>query len=278
MVRILGDSLLDEVGLPFYLLLILVTNYLLGALAYRRCWLTPSGSATAVVVGFLTFSTVGAAGWLTLLLFFITSTLLTHLSRCAASAEVAQKKGHCRDHIQVLANGGSACTCAVLFALTEDPLLLTLFGAGIAASAADTWSSEVGVLSSRPPVLITTFRPCPVGLSGGVSVLGTVAGFIGAFMIGFFWYFAFRDSGHNEWELHAFVLSIAGFVGCIVDSILGATFQAHYWDADRNQITEYESRNGHTYRLVRGYRWIDNDVVNLLSNVAALACVYLVLG
>jgi uncharacterized protein (TIGR00297 family) len=281
MVRILGDSILDELGLPRYLLVIFATNCLLGALTYRRGVLSHTGAATAVVMGFLTFATIGAAGWLTLLLFFVTSTGLTGISRRrsqGAVPEALQKKGGCRDHIQVLANGGPACICAVLFALTEEPFLLTLFGAGIAASAADTWAGEVGILSRRPPVLITTFRQCPAGLSGGVSTLGTSAGFIGAFIMGFVWYFAFRGCVEFEWELHAFVLSIAGFIGCIVDSVLGATLQAHYWDADRNQITEHEFRNGHRYRLVRGVRWIDNDAVNLLSNVAALACVYIVLG
>jgi uncharacterized membrane protein len=65
-------------------------------------------------------------------------------------------------------------------------------------------------------------------------------------------------------------VALSGVVGAFVDSLLGATLQGHYWDPDKKQITEHSAIDGKKLELCRGVRWIDNDVVNFLSNAIAV--------
>ena len=268
-----GDSVLDNIGPVPYFVLIVITDILLCIFAARRGHLSFSGTIATMFVGCTTFWFLGLAGWMCLIVFFFTSSRLTKLTRTAASQVAAgiQKKGGCRDYMQVLANGGPATLAALLYGFTGNPLFITLFGAAIAESNADTWAGEVGILSPKPPVMITTFKPVQKGLSGGVTVLGTSAGFVASVVIAVTWYIGFHGVVVAPWLQNACVIAIAGFIGSVVDSLLGATVQAHFWDEVRQQITEHEVTQGRQNRLCRGWRFMDNDIVNLVSNLSAMA-------
>lgn len=206
------------------------------------------------------------------MLFFITANILGKLSRAVAKqVELGiQKKGGTRDWAQVMANGGIAAAAALLYGISGNRLALVMYGVAIAASTADTWAGEAGILSSKPPVSIRTFRPVPTGMSGGVSLLGTASSLLGSIMIATAWYATFADYSDNTWLFLASIVAVAGMVGSLADSYLGATIQGHYYDPKRKQITEHEERDGIKLELCRGIRWIDNDVVNFLSNVIAV--------
>ena len=48
----------------------------------------------------------------------------------------------------------------------------------------DTLASELGILSSTPPILLTTFRTVPPGTNGALSLLGTAASVGGGMAMG----------------------------------------------------------------------------------------------
>jgi uncharacterized membrane protein len=103
---------------------------------------------------------------------------------------------------------------------------------------------------------IIGFKPLPVGISGGVSLTGTLAGLAGAGFIGFIAWFMMVDSA--TWVI------IFGFLGMVADSVAGSLLQARY---SEGALLADAKPEGENYALVKGYLWMDNDLVNLLSNL-----------
>jgi uncharacterized protein (TIGR00297 family) len=254
------------------ILISVALNLPVALIAKALGWLTISGTVSAFLLGFLAYRYTGGGGWVLLVLFFTTATVLGKISRKRSRmvAEGIQKKGGTRDWSQVLANGGLAGAAALLYGLGGGRLALVMYGVSIAASTADTWAGEAGILSSRPPLSIRTFKPVPPGMSGGVTWLGTASSLLGSLMIALAWYAAFADMQDASWIFLASIIAVSGAIGSVADSYFGATVQGHYYDPQKNQVTEHEFRSGVRLELCRGIRWIDNDVVNFLSNVVAV--------
>ena len=103
------------------------------------------------MIGTLIFG-FGGVPWAALLLaFFISSSLLSKMFS-AKKVSLAEKfeKGSRRDWAQVLANGGAGAFLAVvglLFAQDAWPWLA--FAGAVATVNADTWATELGVLSAK---------------------------------------------------------------------------------------------------------------------------------
>lgn len=128
--------------------------------------------------------------------------------------------------------------------------------ANYAAVAADTFSSELGILAKGSPRLITspTFRKVPPGTNGGVTLTGLAAGLLGSMIIVttsvFFVPFcnaqtAGQLGGGPAWtqpqrNILMFGLTIWGALGSVLDSFLGAIFQRSVRDVRSGKIVEGE--------------------------------------
>jgi len=244
----------------------------IGILGYRRGALSGSGIVGALVTGTLIF---GLGGWewgALLILFFVSSSALSFY-RAREKQSLAEKfaKGHRRDLAQALANGGLAALLAVLSRVggMEGGLWFFACAGAMAAVNADTWATELGVLSPRPPRLITTGRTVEVGTSGGVTTLGTAASLGGALIIGLSGGLSLLALGRG-WASGIVLLLAAtagGLAGSAFDSLLGATTQAIYWCDTCDKETERRvHRCGTQTRLVRGWRWLGNDLVNFIAS------------
>jgi uncharacterized protein (TIGR00297 family) len=232
-------------------------------LAYRRESLTRSGVAGAMLTGTLYFGFGGLTWGLTLIAFFVSSTLLSrYQERDKAPIAAQYAKGERRDGGQALANGGVGALLAVCFNLHPTIWLFVAFVGVMATVAGDTWATELGVLSRRPPRLVTTGHAVPAGTSGGITLLGTGAMLAGSLVIGLVaWGLAaVFGSGFAAWWI-VLVGLVAGLAGGLADSLLGATVQAQYRDRT-GAITE---KAGAT--RVRGVAWMTNDTVNLLASL-----------
>lgn len=235
-----------------------------GSLAYRAGHLTANGALMSALVGGLTFGFGGLTPAVLLILFFLSSSVL---SRVGASKKKSLamnfSKGGRRDAGQVLANGAVPVVLAIVYGLTGGSMWLAGFVGALAASTADTWATEVGVLARRRPFMITTGRRVEPGTSGAVTPEGTLATLLGAGWIGSAAWLL-REAG----ALLALALA-GGVIGSLFDSLLGATVQAMYHCPTCDKETERHPYHicGSETQLRRGWPWLNNDGVNLASSV-----------
>ena len=259
--------------MPLQLTLGLLLSALIGYFGYRRRSLSASGVLGAVLLGTTIFGFGGWAWGTLLVVFFVSSSALSHFKE-ARKAALAEKfsKGSQRDLAQALANGGTAALIAVANAVWPHPAWWAAFAGAVATVNADTWATELGVLSRTPPRLMTSGRPVEPGTSGGLTTVGTLAALGGAALIGAVAAGFHLAAGRQLPEAAALlvVVAVAGLVGSLVDSLLGATVQAIYYCDRCAQETERHPKHrcGSPTRHLRGWAWLDNDWVNFISAVA----------
>ena len=227
---------------------------------YRRGALTADGALAASVVGAATFGRGGLPAAAALVAFFVSGSWLSR--RRPVSGEVTAAKGHRRDALQVLANGGVAALAATLGAAGMTRAPGALVGA-LAAAAGDTWASELGVYSPTRPRSIVSGRLVAPGTSGGVTALGWLAAAGGAALVGATYALAGRDVRRVP-RVTSLAL-LAGLAGSLADSLAGATVQAAYRCRRCGAYTEAPGEHhGAPVILVRGRPWMTNDAVNLV--------------
>jgi len=255
----------------------LALSALVGGLGYWRRALSASGVLGAVVVGTAIF---GLGGWvwgLLLITFFVSSSWLSHY-RQAVKERITDKfaKGSRRDLGQALANGGLGAALAVAFAIKPDPLFFAAFLGVMGAANADTWATELGVLSQVRPRLITNGEEVPAGTSGGVTWLGVWASAAGALLIGAMATALTQAASlvrGSGWQTEAVAYPLlavtGGLAGSLFDSLLGATAQRVYFcDYCEKQTERRVHSCGKRTRPARGWGWLNNDVVNLAASAA----------
>jgi uncharacterized protein (TIGR00297 family) len=261
--------------LPLGFLLAAVIGYF----GYQRKTLSKSGVVGAILTGGLLFGFGGLSGAALLLAFFVSSSALSHFKE-SQKEKLAEKfsKGSQRDLGQALANGGAAALFMTIFGLTQEPLWWAASAAALAAANADTWATELGVLSKTPPRLITSGQVVEVGTSGGISGAGTMAALAGALLIGLVAFVAALFDPTLQAANPVILLLVitgAGLVASLFDSLLGATVQAIYYCDSCQKETERNPlhRCGTQTRLVRGWPWLDNDWVNFAATIVGAGIV-----
>lgn len=234
-------------------------------MGYQSRLLTKSGTFAATVVGISIALGFGWEGLIVLGLFFSTSSIWSKFKH-EFKRRIEQKhaKGSRRDWQQVLANGGIAAVSSLLYFYDPHSIWQLAFLISIASANSDTWASEVGTLSKRRPFFIRTFKRAEKGTSGAVSPLGSFAGFMGAFIIAIVATLLFNLNGYYL----SFIL-FYGFLGNLIDTILGAFLQASYLCPNCSIETEKRIHCGKPSILVRGISFINNDAVNFLSGLLA---------
>lgn len=199
--------------------------------------LTPSAAIAAAAMGILIFKATGLNGMLMLLSFFGISVWATaHKKQIKNKHQSATGENTGRNVGQVFANGGVAALAGLLMLI--DPahhnLYHLMMAASLASALADTLSSELGMVYGRSYVNILTFKKETNGLDGVISLEGTLIGALGALIIGIL---------HGGPIIPVLIITIAGILGNLCDSILGATLERK--------------------------RWIGNNAVNFLNTLIA---------
>ena len=174
--------------------------------------------------------------------------------------DVRRKTGK-RDAARVFCNVGIAAAMILIFGLTCKAKFLLVYAAVMAESLSDSLASKLGPLGKGRTVDIYTLRETSVGLSGGVSRAGSAAALAGAGLIGALC-LLFDDAGAKQ----SLLVAAAGFLGCLLDSVLGSLAQVKYRCPVCGMVTEREQHCGINTVRYRGCASINNDIINLLSN------------
>jgi uncharacterized protein (TIGR00297 family) len=237
---------------------------LVAGVVWRAGLLTRGGALAAAALG----SAAALAGldWMTLLLaFFLSSVMLGRIgkrTKLARSGAVIEKSGP-RDAAQVLANGLLFGVGATIDVSGRAAAFVPAIALGaLAAATADTWGTEIGMLSRAAPRSVLTWAALEPGMSGGVSALGLLATAAGASAL-----------AALAWLLHwpgatAIAAAIGGISGAMADSLLGATLQQRRRSLRTGRMTErLTDIDGSPTALAGGLSWLTNDGVNFAATV-----------
>ncbi len=235
-------------------------------LAKKRKALDAGGTAAALIIGLSLLAT----NWIALALmmaFFASSTILTFYKYKEKERVGAAEGGRGRSATQVLCSGGVPAALIVISAFAPERGAQLLFAAAsvIAYANADTWAAEIGSLSKRQPRLIVKPRmKVPPGVSGGVTLLGEAGAAGGSALIAVA--YSLMTGGS------ALAVFLLGWAGEVVDAILGAVLQAKYACPKCGVLWDHPVHVcGSATVYLRGCRWVKNEVVNLVTELAVAA-------
>jgi len=283
---------------------------------WRKKSLSFGGAAAAFIVGFLMLAVPLRAFGISLIVFYLTGSRATKYGKALkATLEDGFHEAGYRSAWQVLCNSFAALMAtlvwSVLFAPNSIPwIVASKLDLGIAGTIpyasnqwcplspqvsdgvsrallfatlghfacclGDTLASELGILSTTPPILITTFKPVPPGTNGAMSLGGTLASIGGGLIMGFTMFTSLMiENGkcREEWVDVAIPLLVwggsAGGFGSLLDSILGATIQRTRYSSETKRILQdhTEQPAGSDVKVISGVNILTNNQVNLVSSL-----------
>lgn len=241
------------------ILLISATLPLLAYLAFRKRWLNPGGAVSACLMGLILLISPEPMLVIPALAFFLLGTGFSLLPKGGKAITDIEKPS--RSKAQVLSNGGMPVVFLMLYFCTGHFYFVLGFIAGFAAALSDTASSEIGTRLSGRSFAILGFRPLEAGVSGGVSVVGTLAGIVFALAIPLL-------SNALGWLdiQQAFVIAAIAFSANVLDSILGQFAQSKQYTDGGGWRDAEAIRTGNN---MGGLRWLSNDRVNAIATIFA---------
>ncbi|SHE42947.1 TIGR00297 family protein [Fodinibius roseus] len=226
----------------------LFLSFLFSLAAFLLQRLSLDGMFAAMVAGTLIF---GLGGWpmaAIILLFFISSAVIS--TPQDEGRPPREDSGDVRrSGIQVWANGFWMVVSLVMTAVFDSSVFLLGGVTAVAVATADTWATELRSRKEGATRLITTFEQVSSGADGGISLKGTAWASAGSMLIAaastYFFSLTFGSF---------FIIFTAGFLGCVLDSYLGAIFQR-----DNRPIV---------IPLIQKEITFDNNLVNAVSTGA----------
>lgn len=216
-----------------------------------------------------------AAGWswgVLLLTFFASTSALSRFGERKKTdlvSPVLEPDGE-RNARQAIANGGVYALAAIGYLVFPSPTWYATGIGALAASAADTWATEVGTLFGGEPTSLLSGRKVARGTSGAVTLVGTLAGAAGALFIG-------GAGALANWPVPFAAAALGGMAGALSDSIVGATLQDRRWcDVCAKSTERLVHSCGTPTRHAGGVAGLGNDAVNVVcSGMGALVALLL---
>ena len=188
--------------------------------------------------------------------FFILSSCLNLFIKKFRSLKTKHSQ---RNVVQVICNGGVPLLICIINYYNPSPNYYYLFAASVASAMSDTWATEFGKFSRMKPRAITSFKTVSHGLSGGITIIGTLGSLMGSCVIGLL---AYQLMSIEKYLIFGIILS--GFLGSIIDSIFGDKLQSKYITPSGEIVEKPQTGS----IIISGHSLVNNDVVNLIATIS----------
>ena len=213
-------------------------------LAYRARTVSRSGAIAGALVGAIIYAGGGAGAWAMLMVTFLAASVTSRVGLARKQQlGIAEERGGRRGAGNVIANCGVAAIAAVAAVTTPyTSIALAALVAALTAGGSDTVASEIGKARGRSTFLVTTLGRVKPGTPGAMSLEGTAAGLVAAFLL------AAAGAAFGLVPASAIVMLVAAATaGALVESALAATLE--------------------------GPGILNNDMLNFINTAAAAAVV-----
>lgn len=248
----------------FEIIVSILLATIIPVLTYKKHSLTLIASIESGLIILFCGLCGGYEGLLFLIISYSTIALVDHFVKNKNNAvfENINKKAGTRDAIQVFVNGFPAFV-AIILAKQLNNCFFISYIACLAEALSDSLSSDIGVLSHKNPVSLFKFKRIEKGLSGGVSLLGSVSCVVGTLFMSFL-YLIIRQDFNGILSIF-----IGSLIGCFFDTFLGDLFQVKYKCVKCGIVTEKEIHCDKYCIKHSGFLSLDNCRVNFLSNLVS---------
>ncbi len=245
------------------IILSIILSLILAIIAFLKKALTNSALILAFIFSIIICYFGKINSYIILVLVFLGSVISHKLSskKIDETKNIIEKHKE-KDIYQIIANVGTGTFFIIVYAITKNIFFLVIYASVMAESLSDSLASDIGVLSKKPPINIRTLKRDTRGLSGNVSLLGLISSLIGSIIIGITFYISYSNI------IYLMIIIISSFIGAIFDSFLGAFFQKKYRCPKCGITTELKKHCNTITIKTSKHKFLNNDMVNLLSNIA----------
>jgi len=197
--------------------------------AYHKGILDYRGTASAFVIGML-ISLASDITWLVLLLFFMIAGFIVTKYKIDEKIKnnVSQGMTGKRGVKNVIGNALIPTGIAFLYIFNNADIIPIVYAIAIATATSDTFASEIGVTSKRAYNIIKPWKRVKPGTDGGISIKGEIASLFGSFISALTAMILFDILWKGKGIISIsmlFFITLIGFIGCQIDSLLGITLQ-----------------------------------------------------
>ena len=259
-----------------YAVPILATPFVIAFVLEKRA-LTGWGTVGAVLMDIIVSIAFGNFGFIILASFFFGSVIVDKIKNRAKNRgrnDISAKGDH-RDLVQVIANGLVPTVAACAFILSDgNPVFAVAYVAALAEALADTVASGLGVFSNGT-FDVFRWRKCEKGISGGMSVVGTVSALVASALVPAL---AVALTSSAFGFTYFWVAAVSAFLGTLVDSLLGSLIQVKYRCPVCSALTERTEHCETKTERASGLSFVDNDVVNVIGGFASAILAIIILS
>ena len=196
--------------------ILLLTILIIASLLFNLRFFNKNAIVISLMFGIIIIYAKGINWFLIMFTFLVLTLSATYIS-----SKIRKTKHNSREIDNVLSNGLVPLMSALYSMKFNDPIFFLMYIGSISAALADTLSSEIGMLSKKDPIMITTLKKAKSGENGAVSLLGFAAAITGCLILATITYALFNIVDYTTF----IAIILSGLFGTIIDSILGAKLE-----------------------------------------------------